>query len=275
MTDIRQSKDYANYIAKTNWKVEKIGKTHCYIKNIPILGAVIKVQRPEKLNINKVESLSKRYRTFQIIVEPKDDSQMDILQSRGYKLSSSPYLPTKTLLLDLTLSKQKLFNNLKKDAKYSLRKTKNLSFSPIRDSNSFHRSWVKSTSFKRFVLSANKIKMLKDSFNSNSLFLASHNVRTNKKQSEAGAIFLIADKTVYYWQAFTSKKGRSTLSQYRLVWEGILWGKRKGAKIFDFEGIYDERFPNKSWVGFTHFKKSFGGYEFKFPGTFVKTRLPI
>lgn len=275
MTDIRQSKDYANYIAKTNWKVEKIGKTYCYIKNIPILGAVIKVQRPEKLNIDKIESLYKRYRTFQIIVEPIDASQADILQNRGYKLSNSPYLPTKTLLLDLTLSKQKLFNNLKKDAKYSLRKTKSLPFSPTKDTNSFHRSWVKSTSFKRFVLSAAKINYLRVVFGNSLLLLASHNVRTDKTHFEAGAIFLLTDKKVYYWQAFTSKKGRSTLSQYRLVWEGILWGKRKGAKIFDFEGIYDTRFPNKSWKGFTHFKKSFGGYEVEYPGTFVKTRLPI
>ncbi len=275
MTDIRQSRDYATYIAKSNWKVEKVAKTYCYIKNIPILGAVIKVQRPEELNIDKVESLSKRYRTFQIIIEPKDTPQTDILQSRGYKLSNSPYLPTKTLLLDLTLSKQKLFNNLKKDAKYSLRKTKNLSFSLTRDVNSFHRSWVKSTSFKRFVLSAAKINNLRVVFGNSLLLLASHNVRTGNKHYEAGAIFLMANKKVYYWQAFTSKKGRSTLAQYRLLWEGILWGKRRGAKIFDFEGIYDTRFPNKSWKGFTHFKKSFGGYEVEYPGTFVKTRLPI
>lgn len=54
-----------------------------------------------------------------------------------------------------------------------------------------------------------------------------------------------------------------------------MWAKKRGCKIFDFEGIYDERFPNKSWLGFTHFKKSFGGYEVSYPGTYTKTRLEV
>ena len=34
----------------------------------------------------------------------------------------------------------------------------------------------------------------------------------------------------------------------------------RGLKIFDFEGIYDQRFPklNKGWIGFSNFKKGFG-----------------
>ena len=46
-----------------------------------------------------------------------------------------------------------------------------------------------------------------------------------------------------------------------------------GAKILDFEGIFDERFPNKKWKGFTHFKKSFAGYEVEYPGAFSKFSL--
>jgi len=86
----------------------------------------------------------------------------------------------------------------------------------------------------------------------------------------AGAIFLSGDGIGYYWQAFTNREGREKHEQYNIVWEGILRVKKIGARIFDFEGIYDERFPNKSWLGFTHFKKSFGGYEVIHPGTFVK-----
>ncbi len=77
----------------------------------------------------------------------------------------------------------------------------------------------------------------------------------------------------YYWQAFTGTFGRKNQTQYKIVWEGVLWAKKKGVKVFDFEGIYDERFPNKSWRGFTHFKKSFGGYEVEYPGAFVKNSI--
>jgi len=51
--------------------------------------------------------------------------------------------------------------------------------------------------------------------------------------------------------------------------------KKMGCKIFDFEGIYDDRFPLKSWLGFSRFKKSFGGLEVEYPGAYSKFLLPF
>ncbi len=118
---------------------------------------------------------------------------------------------------------------------------------------------------------------LKKSFpQSKSLFLASHNI---SGRIIGGVIFTTSshDRSnyiTYYWQAFTSKEGRTSLSQYSLLWRGILWAKKQGYKIFDFEGIYDTRFPNKSWLGFTHFKRSFGGIEVSYHGCYIKFSLP-
>jgi len=95
-----------------------------------------------------------------------------------------------------------------------------------------------------------------------------------RDETKAGAIFLLGDKIGYYWQAFSNKEARRLQAQYKIVWEGILWAKKRGAKIFDFEGIYDERFPDKSWLGFTHFKKSFGGHEVEYPGAMLKSKFP-
>jgi lipid II:glycine glycyltransferase (peptidoglycan interpeptide bridge formation enzyme) len=46
--------------------------------------------------------------------------------------------------------------------------------------------------------------------------------------------------------------------------------KKRGSLVWDFEGIFDQRFPNKDILGYTHFKKSFGGKEIEFPGAFTK-----
>jgi peptidoglycan pentaglycine glycine transferase (the first glycine) len=62
---------------------------------------------------------------------------------------------------------------------------------------------------------------------------------------------------------------------YFIVWEAMKEAKKRGCKIWDFEGIYDARWPNKSWLGFSHFKKSFGGEEIEFPGSFEKWRWPF
>jgi lipid II:glycine glycyltransferase (peptidoglycan interpeptide bridge formation enzyme) len=274
MKDIRQTKEYANYLSKIGWKVEKCNSNYVFIKKLPLGLSTIKLQRPGTLSeqvIKGLGNLSRKYKAFQTIIEPKIISHQSLIINRGFRLGRNPYLPTKTLHLDLTKSKKQLFNQLKKDCKYALRKTEKLVIEEkrsVNEINDFRKVWKKAVGWKRYVPSISHLIALKKSFTSFALFLTSHNL-------EAGAIFLLADKTAYYWQAFTSKKGRTTLAQYRLVWEGILWAKRSRAKIFDFEGIYDNRFPNKNWLGFTHFKKSFGGYEVKYPGAFVKTKFPF
>ena len=93
------------------------------------------------------------------------------------------------------------------------------------------------------------------------------------EKGHSGAIFLKTKDTSHYWQAFTGSEGRKKQIQYKIVWEGIIWAKRSGCKIFDFEGVFDERFPKNSWKGFTHFKKSFGGYEVIYPGMFVRNKF--
>jgi hypothetical protein len=262
MLDIRQSKNYADYLSSLGWIVERIDNTNYFIKKFPLIGSIIKIQRPEKIDNKKINSLVKKYRAFQIILEPKSKNQ----RLKNFKLSHSPYLPTKTLHLDLTKTEKQLFKNLKKDCQGYIKRGK----AELNETspNKFRAAWKKAVGLKRYVPSEKQLNLLKKAFKKNSLFLTT-------KDYSSGAISLLSDKTAYYWQAFTDKKGRKKHYQYEIVWQGILWAKKKGAKIFDFEGIYDERFPNKSWLGFTHFKKSFGGKEIEHPGSFIKFQLPF
>lgn len=263
MNDIRQTAKYAKYLKKIGWQVERIGEINYFIKKFPLIGSVIKIQRPENITIKKIQNLAKKHHAFQIIIEPKTQLDANFLENVGFRLSRNPYLPTKTLHLDLTKTQNELFSQLKKDSKYALRKTENLKMKEATNVENFRNSWKRAVSWKRYIPSIKKLTNLKKTFGKNVLFLTS-------KDGSAGAIFLIGDKIAHYWQAFSNEKGRKKLVQYRIVWEGILWAKTKGAKIFDFEGIYDNRFPDKKWKGFTHFKKSFGGHEVKYPGAFVK-----
>ena len=272
MADIRQSTEYANYLAEIGWIVEKNDGAYYFIKKLPFIGSVIKNQRPEKINLSKIEGLRKKYRAFQIILEPKDKKQEILVKNNGFKLSKSPYLPTKTLQLDLTLSKQKLFNNLKKDCKHEIRRSVKYCLKNIKNTEEFRNEWKKAIGLKRYVPPISHLIALKKSFKNNCIFLMTS--LSTEVSAKSGAIFLRDGEVAYYWQAFTNKSGRKSKTQYKIVWEGILWAKKNRAKVFDFEGIYDERFPNKSWLGFTHFKKSFGGYEVGYPGCYTKTRFP-
>ncbi len=277
MIDIRQTKPYAEYIKRNGWIVEGGEGEYIFIRKFPLIGSFIKVQRPEKINkvfLQKIENTAKKFRSVQIVIEPKSKKDKKLLLNYGYKQSKNPYLPSKTLELDLTISNQKLFSALHKNAKHSLHITENLILSRNPDVKSFQQAWKNSIGYRRYVPSKHKLEYIMGCFASSALFLASHNNNLISKNTvTAGAIFLIADKKAYYWQAFANKEGRGQLAPYRLLWEGILWSKAMGAKAFDFEGIYDNRFPNKSWLGFSYFKGKFGGHKVVYPGAYTKTTL--
>ena len=268
MIDIRQTPKYAKYLRKTGWQVVQLNHVNCFIKNIPLVGPIIKIQRPETIPLKKIEKLAMKHRAFQVIIEPKNKLDAKFLIANKYKESKGPFLPTKTLHLDLTKTKEELTKGLKKDARHAIRKNKQVFISNLRlkDIEKFRNAWKKAVSKKRYVPPLSHLKALKKTFADKVLFLIA-------KDNSAGAIFLIENKIAYYWQAFSSKEGRRSLAQYKIIWEGILKPKAAGAKILDFEGIYDERFPDKSWKGFSHFKKSFGGHEVEYPGVYTKIYL--
>ena len=279
MLDIRQSQNYANYLSQTGWTVERIAETNYFIKKIPLIGSILKVQRPNEVKIDTIKKLAKKYRSFQIIIEPKTDMDAQFLVSIGFRLAKSTYLPSKTLQIDLTQSKDKIFGSFKKDARAAIKRGGAINikeYSTPDEIKIFREGWKNSVKFNRFVPSAEQLIDLRKSFpNDHSVFLASHNI---VGRIIGGVIFTTSSHErsnyiTYYWQAFTSSEGRSSLSQYTLLYQGILWAKKLGCKVFDFEGIYDPRFPNKDWLGFTHFKKSFGGNEVVYPGCYTKTNF--
>lgn len=271
MPDLRQLKEYAHYMSLSGWQVEKAGKSNVFIRKIPFLPfSVIKIQRPTSpISLAKIDQLSQKYRALAVYLEPSTTSQSSSITKRGYRLSKTPFLPTKTLRLDLNQSKEKILSQMKKEARYCLRKAGKSSFSifEVTDLAALHQAWKKSVGWQRHLPSKKSLSALKKAFNNKAIFLTINFL--------AGTTILIGDKTAYYFYAFTSKKGRENLTQYLLIWQAIKIAKKRGCQTFDFEGIYDYRFPQKGWQGFSHFKKSFGGKEVKYPGCFVKYRIPF
>lgn len=284
--DLRQSQNYASFLKKQGWTVERINNTNYFIKKLPLIGSVLKIQRPRKVDFETIKKLEAKYRVFQTAIEPDltftdGFNAHNLLLQNGFRLSKNPYLPSKTLVLDLSQSKDVIFRIFSKEARRSIKKGSALrvkEYSSSKDLKIFHNAWKKSVNFGRFVPSLKTLLNLKKSFPHNkSLFLASHNI---SGRIIGGAIFTISSHDVsnyitYYMYGFTDMEGRTSLSQYSLLYSGILWGKSIGCKQFDFEGIYDERFPVKSWLGFTHFKKQFGESEVLYPGCYTKFRLPF
>jgi lipid II:glycine glycyltransferase (peptidoglycan interpeptide bridge formation enzyme) len=281
MIDIRQSQHFANYLKRLGWTVERIEETNYFIRKFPLIGSILKIQRPQNLDFDTIDKLCRKHRIFQVILEPKDLNQVPGIRNHGFKLSKSPYLPSKTLQIDLTQSQATILKNIKKDARYAIKRGSGLlikNYSTPDEIKKWREAWKNSVKYNRYVPSVDQLLNLRKSFGSHgSLFLASHNM---SGRIIGGVLFTISSHEIsnyisYYWYGFTNKEGRTSLSQYSLLYQGILWAKKMGCKVFDFEGVYDPRFPNKSWLGFSHFKRSFGGYEVEYPGCYTKLRFPL
>src|SRR4030042_24050 len=203
--DLRQSKEFSQYMRFSGWQVEKMANCFIYIRKLPLLPPLImKAQYPNPpIPFEKIEKLEKK--------------KLQIIE-----------------ILDLEKLRQ---------------------------------AWRKSVGWRRYIPSLKNLKNLKRAFTRKALFLTAQ----SQGKISGGTILLTNNSRAYYYYAFTSKEGRKKLAQYLLVWEAMKLAKKRGCQIFDFEGIYDKRFPVKDWQGFSHLKKSFGGQEIEYPGVFIKT----
>lgn len=84
----------------------------------------------------------------------------------------------------------------------------------------------------------------------------------------AGLIF-DHGKTRYNLQGAQTDEGRKLHATGILTIQLIEDAREKGLELFDFWGIAPEGAPSTHpWAGFTNFKKTFGGYEVDFAGTY-------
>lgn len=264
--DLRQSPNYGHFMEKIGWLVGRKDGFQFYIRHFPILGNFIKIPRPQnQISPKTLDNLAKKYRAFAVRVD---------------------WSPTKTITLDLTKSLEQIQNQMKKDARYELRKAEKnkILIKDSRDIETFIKMWHKNAWHRGFWIPIKReIQAIWEAFGKDAFIIEAVRGGTKFCQERkgvffvplAGALILIHDRTAHYFHAASTPEGRKLSAPYLVVWEAIKETKKRGCQIFDFEGIYDERFPQKSWLGFTHFKKSFGGKEIEFPGPFIRFYNPI
>jgi len=287
MLDLRQTLQYSPYMSSIGWIVERIDGVNYFIRKFPLIGSFIKIQRPEKISHRVIELLSKKYRAFQIVIEParnathsvaggpKGTNYQSLIVKNGFKQSKLPFVPAKTIHIDLTKSESQLLKEMHHKTRYNIKLGKRLKVKVIisKDINLFADFWQECARKQRgmFLSQKKEISELYKAFGQNA-----HITLGFKDKKLVSGILLISTKDIAYTcYAASSDVGKKLFAPTLTVWEAIRLAKKLDCKIFDFEGIYDERFPLTSWKGFTRFKKSFGGKEVDYPGAFVKYKFPF
>lgn len=272
MRDLRQSPLWAKYLEQIGWEAEKIDGNFIYFKRIPFLGTLIKFQRPEKIDFGKVISFAKQNGAFFLKIEPKVETPN--FAKFGLHKDSWPLTPSKSILIDLEPLLEEIYDAFAKKTRYSIRQAEKNKVKTITldDNELFAHLWIKNR--ERFFGSKKEVETLFNVFKKTNQ--AKILFSQKGEDALAGVMLIFSDQACYYMYAFSTPLGKKLQAASLCAWEAVKYAKKNGAKIFDFEGIYDERFHSttKSWQGFTHFKKGFGGKEVSYPGSYSKYFWP-
>ena len=262
--------EWGKYLIRIGWTVEKVklvggGTSPVFIRSIPLIPfRVMKCQRfTKQIDERDWRRIKKENMVIFSALEPATDDLADDWLKKGYRWDRVPFLPAKTRIIDLTKSEENLWKNLDQNARRILSKDRGIKIRKI-TAEEFYDGWRKWS--PAMILTGGQYKAFNKAFGKKLMYYASF-----EGKEIASAIMMIYSSTgAHYYQTWTSKSGRKNNGQFYLVWEMIKKTKRDKKKFFDFEGIYDERFPLKNWGGFTEFKRKFGGDVVTYPGCLQK-----
>lgn len=271
MQDIRQSKAWEAFSSVKGWTTYKINsrdhKHKLSVTTLPLgmLGLrFLKLQRSDyDPDWKELAKLKWKNRVVSSVIEPSQIESFEGYKKAGYKLSHFPYLATKTVIIDIFKPETTLWKELSENSRRLINKNKDCEVKEVAP-EVFLEEWKKYS--KIWTMKLTELIELKKILKKKLSFLLCY--KNNKCQS--GILTVESDDVINYYQSFTSNEGRLTGAHYFLVWKVMLLGKLRGLKYFDFEGIYDKRWPQKKWLGFTEFKHKFGGYEVIYPGCFSR-----
>lgn len=267
--ELQQSPLYAKYITSLKWQVLEADGVRMFYRRFPLVGGLLKIQRPQKLP--SVEKLVEKYRINTVAIEPTQKQNMKEYRSWCKRLAKhcrvvrSNYMPTKTILVDLKPAEEIIFSRFSEAKRRAVRRAQNkgVRVTESDNINDLIRIKNKSGGFLGFITTIGTDKFWNVMAPAHTTVLLGHNAGT----LVGGVLVIFWNTTAFYWIAGASREGKKLFTPTLLVWEALRVAKKRGAKQFDFLGIWDERKPyeHHDWKGFTRFKEGFGGTPVYYP----------
>ncbi len=272
--EIHQSAPYAQYIRLLGWSVEYLGGQAVFLRKIPFLGTIAKFQRFDKIpSLKETKAFLKLYNVKTFAAEPAASVSQSLFSyfmkrvGAYVKINTSPFLPTKTVLVDLTPSEEEIFKNFSEAKRRAVRRAQKNSVA-VEESDNIHAMLEvkkRASGLFGFLVVSNIFPLWKTLAPKHATILLAFHPTSPKPLG--GILLLFWNKRALYWLVGATKQGKRLFVPTLLAWEAMRISKRRGMKEFDFLGVNDERLPkdNPSWRGFTKFKEGFGGQSLYYP----------
>ena len=270
--ELQQSPYYAKYIEALKWQVFTIDGVRMFYKKIPFIGGLLKIQRPARLpHTGKLLKIIQAYKVKTVAIEPVQKQNVASYKQWVTRIGKrshvvrSGYLPTKTILINLKPSEVEIFKHFSEAKRRAVRKAEKNGV-VVKESNNIKNLIHiknKSSGFLGFITTFGIDKFWSFFGKKYSTIVLAY----FQNALVGGVLVLVWHNTAYYWVAGATRHGKKLFAPTLLVWEAIKIAKKRGAKQFDFLGVWDERKPKEhlDWKGFTRFKEGFGGIHEYYP----------
>lgn len=270
--ELQQSPQYGRYIETLKWRVLRVDGVQMFYKKIPLMGGLLKIQRPAYLpSVSKLAKSVKDLSVSTVAIEPKLREDLALYKkwvrgvSKHYRVVRSVYQPTKTIVINLKPDEEEIFRRFTEAKRRAVRRAQKNDVT-VRESGDIRelvRVKNKSSGFLGFITTIGIDKFWAGMYPENAIVLLAYH-----HDKAVGAILEVFwNKTAYYWVAGATRDGKKLFAPTLLVWEALKVAKKRGATGFDFLGVWDERMPTEhhDWKGFTKFKEGFGGTTLYYP----------
>jgi lipid II:glycine glycyltransferase (peptidoglycan interpeptide bridge formation enzyme) len=272
--DVQQSQLYQQYIASLGWSIESIDGSALFYRSIPFIGTMAKIQRPISLPyLPKLIPILRAHHIRSLSIEPRSDEDPQQFSSYMKSLSkfvsiiSSPFLPTKTIIVDVSPPEKTIFASFTSAKRRAVRRAKKNGITITSSDKITDLTSIKNKSAGMFGgITTFGIDKLWNIFYPKK---KAHILLAKKSGGSVvgGVLLLISDKRCYYWIAGATKEGKKLFAPTLLVWHALQYAHKQKCHDFDFVGVWDERTPRQyaAWKGFTKFKEGFGGSILYYP----------
>lgn len=216
--------------------------------------------------LQALKTLAKEQQAIFVRIEPTTRFTANKLKKLGL-VKSHDHEPAHTWILDLTLPETELLDGIEKTKVRHWRNAekKGISVRTTQDPQEIKilTRFLQGVG-KRDNFTPQDSKHLQNQLASGfaTLYIAEY-----EGEPIAASLVYDYDGVRYYAHAATDDEHRKLMAGTILLVQMILDAKNAGAEVFDFWGITTSTDHNHPWHGFTQYKKSFGGRQVDYAGT--------
>jgi lipid II:glycine glycyltransferase (peptidoglycan interpeptide bridge formation enzyme) len=276
--DFRQTEAWANFLAQKGFKPLKL-KNNSYIHEFSLGNiTILKSFRPEldEASLKEIQNIADRKINLLCKISPNFGFEEKLNDKYGYITVSGTMSATKTCIVDLTRNFDDICKDFSENTRYkinrSIREKDRIEIiqNPTNKNIDLFYDLLQVRQIqKKFIsFSRKEIRSLSNLFWNNSYLISAYDKENKPVVSN---LYFVNEGKVTYFAGSLNQENHKSKAGYQLIFEAFKHFKELGIKVYDFEGIKDER--NKyttDWDGLTNFKLKFGKTILTYPINIIK-----